>query len=103
MFNALEEDCAALMEFGTVSTNAATLLRWPVQSTDPFWCCTEGALGVSCEQSRVTSLDLGQSGIRGSFYPSFGNLDALTTLNIQANEFQGNISALASLSRLTGM
>ena len=83
------------MDFGNVSTNFFSLTGWDTRSVE--WCCLESqpADGVTCTSGRVTGLSLSNSGIRGSFMPSFSDLNALRTLELDQNQFSGTLDSLA--------
>ncbi|MQM00383.1 hypothetical protein Taro_033126 [Colocasia esculenta] len=58
--------------------------------SDPFPC---NWTGITCENGRVTRIDLRDSSISSAIFPGFSNLTELTHLDLSRNTICGNVSA----------
>ncbi|KAL6608049.1 hypothetical protein ACP70R_041112 [Stipagrostis hirtigluma subsp. patula] len=72
-------------------------LGWDV-SGDP--CSPKPWDGVSCDSGRVTAIQVGERGLRGTLAPEVRNLSALTRLEVMRNELSGPLPSLKGFSQL---
>ncbi|TVU45357.1 hypothetical protein EJB05_04844, partial [Eragrostis curvula] len=56
--------------------------------------------GVSCEEGRVTRIQVGKRGLKGTLAPEVRNLSELTRLEVMLNELSGPLPSLSGLGKL---
>ena len=120
----LADDCEALAQLMTISTDAAQLLNWDslITSGDPTWCCADTTSNfIGCQErnssTRITHIVLDSLGISGNlnglehihyleYFTGFDNyltgsleifqpLKYLDHLIMFNNFFTGNLSAIS--------
>uniref|UniRef100_A0A5B6Z2R5 non-specific serine/threonine protein kinase n=1 Tax=Davidia involucrata TaxID=16924 RepID=A0A5B6Z2R5_DAVIN len=85
------------------STDASVMQVLKDSLDPPSWADSDPCnwLGVSCSNDkRVTRIQIGHKGLKGSLPPNLNNLTALSVFEVMGNELTGSVPSLARLSSL---
>ncbi|CAI9761949.1 unnamed protein product [Fraxinus pennsylvanica] len=89
---------AAVMQELKKNINAPSSLGWT--DSDP---CNWKNVQCSKNDKRVTRIQIGRQGLKGSLPPNLNNLTSLQYFEVQLNELTGSLPSLAGLSSLQSL